>query len=36
MKLRRTFIEAGLPLALVFALMGLDADIANRNRSQTD
>ena len=30
------FIESGLPLAVVFALVGLVADIANRNKSQTD
>ena len=30
------FVESGLPFALVFALMGLDADIANRNKSRTD
>jgi hypothetical protein len=30
------FIESGLPLALAFALGGLVADLANRNKSQTD
>ena len=30
------FIESGLPLAVVFALVGLVADIANRKNSQTD
>ena len=30
------FIESGLPLALVFALVGLVADIVNRNKSQSN
>lgn len=30
------FIESGLPLALVFAIVGLIADFAKRNKSQGD
>lgn len=30
------FFESGLPLALVFAIVGLIADFAKRNKSQGD